>query len=192
MTARPADEAPASERLPPGRILGGTYALRGELGHGPVSTTYAAIAAPGRDVAVRVIGPGLADVEAAIDEARRIEEATRELPERAIGHVVDDGRDDDGARYLVSALSQHPSLAQLVEVCPFEPREAVLVLGHLVAAVEALHEAGVAHLGLKPTNVFVGPTPELPVQVVDAAAYRLRRAGGESAIRASLPWASTL
>lgn len=169
-------------RLPPGTIVAGKYTIQSELGRGATSATYAAIAAPGREMVLRVIAAEACD-EAKVNALRALQASTANVPEHLALRVVEDGRDDaTGAWFLATPRSAHPSLAELVALCPFEAAEAAAFLTSLARACSAMHACGVAHLGLHPRNVFVGPAPERAVRIADLSARRIDRA--------TPPWAA--
>jgi len=168
--------------LPPGTIVAGKYTIQSELGQAPVSTTYAAIAAPGREFVLRMMTPESFD-DAKATAIRALHLAAATVPDHLVAHVVEEKR-DEGTKmaFIATERSKHPSLAEMVAVCPFEPKDALAVISGAVRACAALHAEGIAHLSIHPRNVFVGPEPERVVQLVDLCAHRLRPAAA--------PWAA--
>lgn len=171
--------------LAPGHIVAGKYTVRGELGRGPISVTYSAITAPNREVAIRIYDPAIPSVTASVERLRGMCAAMTALPSRWIVPILDLGFDPElGAPYSATLQVTAPSLAQLVELCPLEPAEIPAFVIGLARAIDALHGAGIAHLGLTPTNVFVGPAPERVVQLTDAGVHGIftgARLGGSLA-----------
>jgi serine/threonine-protein kinase len=112
------------------------------------------------------------------------------VPERLALRTIERGVDaETGAPFMVTSLSAHPSLAQLIEVCPLQANEMVTLTRNLCVALDAAHAAGVLHLAIKPTNIFVGPLPELSVQLADFGANMLRFGGpAEARLAFSAPW----
>ncbi len=169
-------------RLPPGTIIAGKYTIQSELGRSETSATYAAIAAPGREMVLRMIAREACD-DAKADALRALHASAVNVPEHLTLRVVEDGRDDaTGAWFVATARSPHPTLAELVTLCPFEAAEASTFATSLARACSALHASGIAHLGLHPRNVFVGPAPERAVRLGDLCARRVDRA--------TAPWAA--
>jgi eukaryotic-like serine/threonine-protein kinase len=155
----------------------GTYSIRGLLGGTPWAQTHLATA-PGKQVALKILDPLVAQQPGVLDDLRRVREALAGVPEHLILGTEDEGEDEEtGARFLVSPFSEHPSLADLVEIFPVSPEEAVELLRNLATALEGVHGAGLAHLSVKPTNIFVGPPPTHTVRLGDFGADTLRRAG---------------
>lgn len=162
-------------RLPPGRIVDGRFTIQAELGRGPTCVTYRAITAPNREVALRLLDPSVPNAERMADALRRAHAGLPEDLERFVVHIVDGGRDaESNAPFFVAPIVSTPSLAQLVSLCPFEAVDAATTVLNLGRALDAMHLCGVAHLALKPNNVFVGPAPERMVRLTDPHARLLR------------------
>jgi len=162
-------------RFPPGTILAGRYTIQAQLAYRPWVATYSAIAAPNRELVVKVIDPALATRPEACGVLRQMSAAASALGERCVFPLIDSGRDaGNGCDYLVTALSHHPSLAQLVELCPLEAMEVATLVQNIARALDTAHAAGVLHLSLKPSNVFVGPAPDYAVRLSDFGATGFR------------------
>ena len=172
-------------RFPPGRIVGGRFTIQAELGRGPGSVTYRAITAPNREVAVRVLDPEVPNATALVHALQEAHSRLRTDLGRFVTAIVESGRDaESGAPFLVVPLVMTPSLAQLVALCPFEPADAAAMIVSLGRALDTLHAAGLPHLALKPTNVFVGPAPDRSVQLTDAGLHLLH--GGARGARGAV------
>jgi hypothetical protein len=112
---------------------------------------------------------------------RRAAEAAAAITSAALA-PLDAGVDPaSGAPFAVQELSARPSLAQLVELCPLAPADAVALARSLSRALGPLHERGVAHGALAPGNVFVGPPPACEVRLSDFAAPRQEQEQDSSA-----------
>ncbi len=161
----------------PGKIVAGKYTIEETLGRTARGTTYAAITMPSREVALKVASVYVPEKQRPrLLEAIRKQNVTLErLPERILLRVIEAGIDEEGSLYVVSPRSPHPSLAQLVELCPLTPEEALKVMWRLARALDAVHEAGIAHLALKPTNIFVGPAPDYAMKLGDFSSDLMRR-----------------
>jgi hypothetical protein len=156
--------------FPPGQILDGKYTIRAELGRGPASVTYSALAAPNRELAIRVLDPQLPHLSHVVEHLQRVASATLSLSSRRILPIVDLGTDPmSRATYVVSPLVEVPSLSQLVSLCPLTREELPAFIVDLAQAIEELHTTGVLHLGLTPSNVFVGPNQR--ARLVDAGIH---------------------
>lgn len=153
--------------LAPGTVVGGRYTVASRIGAGARSVTYRASNGGASEVALKVYDPALP--ASMLDVLRRAGEAAAAVTGAAIA-PLDAGVDDaSGAPFAVQELSARPSLAQLVELCPLAPADAVALARSLARALGPLHERGMAHGALAPTNVFVGPPPACEVRVSDFA-----------------------
>ena len=161
--------------MEPGREVGG-YVVEGLLGRTPWATTHAAILPPHRYVALKVLE---LDTEKDPETLAKLESTLVGLVDVAHPSVlgpIDAGEIDDiGAPFVVTPLAPHPSLADLVSTSPLAQEEVRDLLRQLGVALERAREAGISHLSLKPTNVFVGPPPSHAVAVVDFGMHVLRK-----------------
>ncbi len=157
-----------SPDLPAGTVVGGRYTIAALLGRGARSTTYRALDPAAREVALKLYDTALSpEVAVAL---RRASEVAATMTSAALA-PIDAGVDADlGAVFLVCELSGRPSLAQLVEVCPLAPAEAVSLARSLARALGPAHERGITHGALHPGNVFVGPPPAFDVRISDFGA----------------------
>lgn len=162
-----------------GHIVGGKYTVRAVLGRGARMRTYAALTEPNREVVLRAVG---AEDAAELEAVAQKLGALAALPEVHVLRVVEVAKDAaSGARFVVTDRSRSPSLASLVELCPLTLEEGIAFAGKLGAAVDVMHERGVLHLRLRPTNVFVGAMPAGTVEVADAGVPRLDESAAERA-----------
>jgi serine/threonine protein kinase len=156
--------------LAPGTVVGGRYTVASRIGRGAMSTTYRAVNGDASEVALKVYDPSVP--ASTLDSMRRAGEAAAAITSAALA-PLDAGVDpESGAPFAVQELSARPSLAQLVELCPLSPADAVALARSLARALGPLHERGVAHGALAPGNVFVGPPPACEVRLSDFAAPR--------------------
>jgi serine/threonine protein kinase len=167
-------------------VLAGQWTLGEELRVGGVSKTYRATDASGDAFVVRVFDAQLAERAEAMASQRRAAERTNRLPEAMTAHVVDSGIDPQTrAPYIVVPFLKTSSLAGGDKRSP-EAVHALLVA--MARVLDAMHAMRGAHLGLKPSNVFVGATPE-EVRVVDFGMAHARAALITPEGRAiSAPW----
>ena len=166
----------------PGQVVGGNYAVQSALSQPGLSVTYQALTAPSREVAIKLFNPALRTQQDALALLERCRLGTNALPGNWVLHIGDSGFDPaTGAPFQVTELSAHPSLLELVRLCPLSPIEASTLLRKLATVLDAAHGNGFAHLSLKPSNVFVGPTPAFDVRLADFGVSAARRliAGGE-------------
>ena len=138
-----------------GDLVGGRYEILGELGKGAMGVVFRA-----RDknldrlVAIKFLSPELAGSEEAV--ARFGIEA---LAAGRIGHEgICDVRDRGvaGGPYIVMELLEGESLANVLERDGrVELGRAVEIILHVLAALDAAHQAGIVHRDIKPENIFL-------------------------------------
>jgi Tol biopolymer transport system component len=133
----------------------GPYEIVAPLGAGGMGEVYRARDTRlGRDVAVKVLPPHLAETP----EARaRFDREARTISQLSHPHICtlhDIGR-QDGIDYLVMELVDGETLARRLEKGALPVAE-VLTLGRQIAqALDRAHRAGVVHRDLKPGNVML-------------------------------------
>ena len=173
--------APAFGSLTPGdprHVGAGTvrYRLIARLGTGPAATVYLATAARGAPAVSRVLPgqprspePGsllavkvfrhevAADAEARGRLAAGVKAAGGAAGPGAAGIVSADA--ESGTPWIASALVPGPSLAAIVaETGPLAARPALWLATGLARALRDLHDAGVTHGSLRPSNVLLAPS----------------------------------
>lgn len=167
----------------PGTTVG-TYDVQGSLGATAWSVTFVARVGGGEALfALKVFDkeddgawPGLEDAKAKLAS----------VPNHLVLAIAELGIDEEaGVRFVATPLSDHPSLADLVDIYALAPAEAVVLVKNLAIAITSAHGAGIAHLALKPSNVFVGPPPTYAVRVVDFGSDAIRRS---KKARGALAW----
>jgi serine/threonine-protein kinase len=137
----------------------------GPLGVGGMSEVYQARDARlGRDVAIKVLPPGLTDSPEYLARFEREARVVASLnhPNIAALYAVDDR---DGVPYLVLELVPGQTFAELLEAGALPLVRALDLCRQIADAVEAAHARGVVHRDLKPSNVKV--TPSGMVKVLD-------------------------
>ena len=173
--AGPANDKGA--RLEPGTRLG-AYEITDFIAAGGMGAVYRARhTVLGREVAIKTIGPGLAD-EAA--RRRLIREAKNAS---VLAHpnlcAIHDVGETDGVPFIVMEYVKGRSLAELVrETIP--PLGDVLRYGvQIAAALKHAHERGIIHRDLKSSNIVIGENGE--AIVLDFGLARRLRDGEQSA-----------
>jgi len=140
--------------LSPGTRLG-PYEILSPLGAGGMGEVYRARDTRlGRDVAVKVLPPGLTDSEQARQRFEREARTISQLSHSHICALYDVGREGD-TEYLVMELLEGQTLADRLAKGPL-PLDQALRLGAEVAdALEKAHRGGVVHRDLKPGNIML-------------------------------------
>lgn len=131
------------------------YELRDKIGEGASGVAYLAYQpAVGREVAVKVIRPELANDPAFI---RRFEAEAQLVARLEHPHIVplyDYWREPDAA-FLVMRMVKSGSLADVLEQRALTSAEAVRVAGQVGGALHAAHGHGVVHRDVTPANVLI-------------------------------------
>ncbi|MBC7812892.1 MAG: protein kinase, partial [Burkholderiales bacterium] len=131
------------------------YELKERIGAGGFGAVYRAYQSTiGREVAVKIILPGLANQP---DFIRRFEgeaQLVARLEHPHITPLYDYWRDPEGA-YLVMRWLRGGSLRDALQNGPFELRAAALLLDQLAGALSLAHRNSVIHRDIKPGNILL-------------------------------------
>ncbi len=162
-------------------VLGGRYHLTERIGTGGMSEVWRAHdELLGRDVAVKLLHPGLAGDDDA--RARFAVEARRaaQLSHPRIVRVLDAGRQDDDS-WIVMELIDGPPLSTTMGSAPGESDPAdVLRMGVQVAeALGAAHDIGMVHRDVKPSNILLSADGAMLTD------FGIARAAGEASVTAT-------
>ncbi|MEG3628932.1 serine/threonine-protein kinase [Streptomyces poriticola] len=133
----------------------GPYRLLGRLGSGGMGRVYLGRSAGGRTVAVKIVHPHFALDEEFRARFRREVEAARRVGGAWTAPVLDA---DPEARvpWVATAYAAGPSLTSAVADTGALPEHTVRALGAgLGEALAAVHELGLVHRDVKPSNVLL-------------------------------------
>jgi non-specific serine/threonine protein kinase len=143
----------------------GRYSILARLGAGGMGEVYRARDLRlERDVAVKVLAPGLIADETARRRFRREALALSRLNHRGIATVYDFDS-EGGTDFLVMELVAGEPLSKRIERGALPEEEAIGIALEIAEALDEAHEAGIIHRDLKPGNALV--TPKGHVKVVD-------------------------
>lgn len=138
----------------PGLAVRG-YELREQIGEDASGKAYRAYQpAVGREVAIKVIGPELANDADFIRRFTADAQVVATLEHPHIVPLYDYWREPDAA-YLVTRLMRGGSLAETLGRGALTPSQAMTVADQLGAALQTAHRAGLAHGDITPDTVLL-------------------------------------
>jgi serine/threonine-protein kinase len=155
----PGSVASGGERAPIGLRVQGRYRIVSELGAGDFGTVCVAEdEATGHPVAIRLLPRGLAAApqagKAILRMGRSIVEAS--TAHRGLVRVLEFGEAENGRLFVAMELVEGRRLSEVLSTeRPFDVRAALGLSLEIGGPLEALHNMGLVHGGLRPRNVMV-------------------------------------
>ena len=142
-----------AELEPGGRV--GAYRLEERLGEGGMGVVFRAVREPeGDEVALKVLR-----AELSADETfrRRFVHEARAAGEVRHKHLVPitEAGEADGRPFLAVAFVRGQTLEQRLAGGPLGIPDMVRVVAHVASGLDALHNAGIVHRDVKPSNVII-------------------------------------
>jgi serine/threonine protein kinase/tetratricopeptide (TPR) repeat protein len=135
--------------------LGDRYELTGELGRGGMAVVHRARdLRHGRDVAIKIMLPDVAEAVGAERFLREIEIAAR-LQHPHIVPVFDSGTIEDQLYFVMPLIEGQSLRAQLAFDGPLPVDEAVRLVREVADALDYAHSQGILHRDLKPENIML-------------------------------------
>lgn len=133
----------------------GKYRIVGLLGTGGMGSVYEAFdTSKDRTVALKILADQYSRDERFRVRFQRESRAAAVLQEPHVVPIHDWG-EIDGHLYIDMRLVQGQTLHDVLADGPLEPERAVTVVGHVAAALDAAHAAGLIHRDVKPQNIMV-------------------------------------
>src|SRR5580700_4509064 len=172
-----------------GTVLDGKFRIEKALASGASGDVYEAVhLGLGSPVAVKVLRPGIAET-AHVRRKRFVREArvAARIQSDHVVRVFDIVAPDEGLIYIVMELLAGETLAdRRKRVGAMPPAEAVDYLLQATKPLAQMHDAGIVHRDVKPSNVFLARDAEGKerIKLLDfgVAAFQQPVARGESAI----------
>jgi eukaryotic-like serine/threonine-protein kinase len=160
------------------------YRILEELGRGGMGVVYRARDEHlPRDVALKVLPPGMFSDETARSRFRREAQTLSQLNHPNIAMVLDFDR-ENGVDFLAMEFVEGETLAAKVAAGPLPENEVVALGTQIAEALEEAHEHQIIHRDLKPGNVIV--TPKGRAKVLDFGLAKLLKPTEADAATASL------
>src|SRR3974390_189337 len=147
------DSAPVQ----PGQVLAGKYRVERVLGMGGMGVVVAAMHTElDQRVALKFLLPAAMANSVAVGRFSQEARAVVRLKSEHVARVIDVGRLETGAPYIVMEYLEGMDLGtRLEEKGPLPVVEAVDFLRQACEAVAEAHALGIIHRDLKPRNLFV-------------------------------------
>ena len=168
------------ERL--GSVLASRYRLDCIIGQGGMGTVFGGEHEwTGRPVAIKLLKPSLVQEAEAIGRLRREARAGTTIRHPNAVEVLDLGRADDGAIFVVMELLEGECLRSYLHRHGRLPTQRVLdLMLPVMGALTRAHDLGFIHRDLKPDNIFVA-TDSLGRETTKLLDFGVAKAlGGES------------
>jgi serine/threonine protein kinase len=159
-------------REAPGAIVLGRYRLERRLASGAMGDLWLAHDSQlDRKVVARVLGGGPMSDASFARLKREFGRIARTSPPQAAA-LIDFTRDTHGRAYLVSEHVEGQNLAELIRSGEaLDPPRVGSILAGLCQALQAAHDRGLVHGGLRPTDIVI--TPNGSVRLLELGVTRL-------------------
>jgi serine/threonine protein kinase len=156
------------------------YQLLEKLGQGGMGTLYKALHSRlKRVVALKVLPPERMHDGAAVARFQREMEAIGRLNHPHIVRATDAG-EVDGTHFLVMDFIEGQTLGQLVQACgPLSVAEACELVRQVALGLQHVHEHGLVHRDVKPSNLLLSADGQ--VKVLDLGLALLKEEDAEAA-----------
>ncbi len=147
-----------------GARLCGRYRLTDQIGLGGMGAVFAGLEeATGREVAIKLLLPILADESVAMRRFEQEAQAAAQISRRGAVEIFDFDVDPEHGLFMVMERLRGQSLGHRLEVGALPLDEALFVAREVLDTLEEVHERDIVHRDLKPANIFLaesdGPRP---------------------------------
>ena len=171
-------------RAPVGLRVKGRYRVISELGTGVFGTVCLAVdESDGREIAIRFLPRELVDLSQSKTTKRRVDPspADQSIVDASTAHpslvrVLEFGQAETGQAFAAMELVQGRRLSAVLSEGPLEVTRALRIAIDLGGAVETLHNLGLVHGALRPSNVMIGLDGRVTLLDVELSAARAAQA----------------
>ncbi|MGN6636406.1 MAG: protein kinase domain-containing protein, partial [Oryzihumus sp.] len=139
-----------------GRVLDGRYRVLSHIADGGMASVYVALDQRlDREVALKVMRPGLASDDTFVSRFRREARSAARLSHPHVVAVYDQGEDGSEVFLAMELVNGHTLRQVMKSEGPLTPRAALDILDPVLQALAAAHAAGLIHRDVKPENVIL-------------------------------------
>ena len=140
-----------------GTILNDRYRIDAKIARGGMAMVYRGTDLRlDREIAIKVMHEHLITDETFVERFRREAINAGRLTHPNLVAIHDQSRDGDVVYLVMEHLPSVTLRRELKHRGTFTPRQAIVVLDAILAALEAVHSTGIIHRDLKPDNVLLG------------------------------------
>jgi serine/threonine-protein kinase len=150
-----------------GQVLEGKYQVRSVIGSGGMGTVFEARhLAIGRVVAIKALHPSQVENVTAVKRFHQEAWAAGSIGHPSLCEVFDVGLLPDHAPFIVMERLYGETMCDRLEKSTRLPiRDAVTIMMHVLAGLDAVHERGIIHRDIKPENIFLAERKGQPTTV---------------------------
>ncbi|RBP61913.1 serine/threonine-protein kinase [Brevibacterium sanguinis] len=140
-----------------GVVLNERYRIDAKIARGGMAMVYRGTDLRlDREIAIKVMHEHLINDETFVERFRREAINAGRLTHPNLVAIHDQARDGDIVYLVMEYLPSVTLRRELKHRGTFTPRQAIVVLDAILAALEAVHSTGIIHRDLKPDNVLLG------------------------------------
>ncbi|MDA8017647.1 MAG: serine/threonine protein kinase [Thermoanaerobaculia bacterium] len=166
-----------------GQVLKESYRIEERIGEGGMAAVFRGVQITlERNVAIKVLMPGLQSTPSVIQRFFREARLLSQLSHPNIVGIIDFGHTEDGMVYMVMEYLIGATLDEIVPpVGGLDPARLVNFLHQICSGVASAHRRKLVHRDLKPDNIFVTQaTGEESVKILDFGIARALEVEGQA------------
>jgi serine/threonine protein kinase len=152
-------------------------------GSGGFSDVYEAFDSRGRRVALKVLRTSFHDAQRTRDRFDRERQILAKVDSRSVARLINADFEHDPP-WIASEYIDGPSLREAISQSgPLTPAAAVGLIAHLISTISEIHQQGISHRDLTPSNIIIGP--DGPV-LIDFGAAHIDQGFGDTGTQMSI------